>query len=181
MLLGSVLACSTGSAEPTQRILTEAPPPTEAAPAGETFTSEEGKFSVVFPGDPELSTQDVAVQDTTSTMNIAMYATDQVAYMVAFNDYPEDMVAGNDPDTMLDGARDGAVSNVSGTLDSEERITINDFPGRYLVVSVEGGRVYLRIYIVNNRLYQAMVVNPDSGGISMGEITDFLDSFTLTE
>lgn len=164
MLLIATLACAPATAEP------------------KVFTSESGKFSIAFPGDPKEQTQSVptAVGDVALTM----YTVDNgdSAYLAGFADYPSDMVAASDPETMLDGGRDGAINNIDGTLLTEKHITISGNPGRELKVQSKDGKnvLYGRFYLVDARLYQIMVVTSPTG-LDQATIDSFLDSFTLTD
>jgi hypothetical protein len=110
-------------------------------------------------------------------------ATDR-AYMVGYSDYPQEFIDQNDPQMMLDGARDGATGNINGNLVSEIRILLDDqYPGREIVVTAmldedQEGTLKAHMFLVGNRLYQVMVIAP-SGELSMQEMDDFINSFKL--
>ncbi len=163
VLFAAALACST-------------------SPDLKQFNSVEGRFSVMFPGDPKTTTQTVptAVGDITLTMYTA--STSDGAYFVGYADYPADAVASSDPQNMLDGARDGALKNVNGTLISEEKITLDGNPGRSLQFKSSDGKnvAYGHIYLIDNRLYQILVVSAP-GKLTQDQIDAFLNSFSLTQ
>ena len=151
----------------------------------EIFTSETGGFSIETPLDLVEASQSVP----TAAGDIEIYTytaeDDNAAYVVAYSDYPAEIVEQTDPVTILDGGRDGAVGNVGGTLVSEDQIELAGNPGRSLVIDAQtddgqAATINARIYLVENRLYQALVVVPKDGEDKV-DIQGFLDSFTLTE
>ncbi|MEB3268221.1 MAG: hypothetical protein VKJ09_06760 [Leptolyngbya sp.] len=155
------------------------------APKIETFTSDNGGFVVSTPIVLEEATQ--SVDTAVGPIDIYTYTAEDrnAAYVVAYSDYPAEIVAQNDPATMLNGSRDGAVGNVGGTLISEDEIELGGNPGRSLVIDAQtedgqAATVNARIYLVDNRLYQVLVVVP-KGEEDKVDIQGFLDSFTLTE
>jgi hypothetical protein len=108
------------------------------------------------------------------------YPDNSAFYAVAFVDYPKEAVASSKPDDLLDGARNGAVEKVKGKLESEEKITMNGFPGRELRIAAPGDlKLSARIYMVKARLYQTIVVAPKAKEVA-GNTKRFLDSFKFT-
>jgi hypothetical protein len=151
----------------------------------ETFTSETGGFTIDSPLDLIEASQ--SVPTAAGDIDIYTYTAenDNAAYVVAYSDYPAEIVEQTDPAMILDGGRDGAVGNVGGTLVSEDQIELDGNPGRSLVIDAEtddgqAATINARIYLVENRLYQALVVVPKDGEDKV-DIQGFLDSFTLTE
>jgi hypothetical protein len=104
--------------------------------------------------------------------------------MAAYNDYPEFVVSSSDVGNMLDGARDGAVSNVGGTLLSENQIRLQGYPGRELWIEadVDGqeGLARARIFLVGRRMYQILVAGPKSQFPSQ-DAERCLNSFLLVQ
>jgi hypothetical protein len=85
----------------------------------------------------------------------------------------------------LDGARDGAVRNINGTLTSSSSITLGKqkYPGREFHATItkpKVGQVRARVYLVGKRVYQVIVMGTNEYATSK-EATAFLDSFRLTE
>lgn len=58
-----------------------------------------------------------------------------------------------DPGTVLDGAVQGAATNLSGTVESSTKLTVEGFPAVDYVVAVEGGRVEARAILAGSRIY----------------------------
>lgn len=153
------------------------PPPPEA------FASEVGKFSISAPAPFEEMQQ--SVETPVGPVDIYTFTAeaDDSAYVVAYSDYPSEIIEQTDPQMLLDGSRDGAVANLGGTLVSEEDIDLEGNPGRSLVIDAttsqdQSATINSRIYLVDNRLYQVLIVSPEGEG-APEDAENFLDSFDL--
>ena len=147
------------------------------------FTSAEGAFSVLMPGTPAEQTQ---AQDTDlGPIDVHMYTFEggDVAYLIGYNVFPAAVIDASTPAAILDGARDGQVETVKGTLVNESEITLGTYPGRDLEIQVEGSdgasSLRTRLFMVGDRLYQLVVAGPKGQSTSPDTIK-FLDSFKLT-
>jgi hypothetical protein len=78
-------------------------------------------------------------------------------YMSMYIPYPPDRVRGRPIEPMLDGARDGAVANVHGRLRSEEHITVDNHPGRQIVIDANDMVLVQRFFVLDATLVQAIV------------------------
>jgi hypothetical protein len=153
-----------------------------AQPQWQQVASREGHFFCVMPGSPKAEVQNVS----TMVGNLALHAytveLDDAAYIVGYTDYPESLVRNADVQAMLDGARDGAISNVGGRLVGERQIRLQGNPGRevWLEATVEGqtALAQLRVYLVGTRLYQTLVAGPKES-FSKSDAEKFLNSFIL--
>ncbi|MDB9524500.1 hypothetical protein PN498_00745 [Oscillatoria sp. CS-180] len=149
----------------------------------EDFSSEAGQFSISTPAPLEETQQ--SVDTPVGPIEIYTFTAEQddAAYVVAYSDYPPEIVEQTDPDQLLDSSRDGAINNLGGTLVSEEAIDLEGNPGRSLVISTdvnagEPAVIDSRIYLVENRLYQILVVMPEDDNDDAAS-TNFLESFSL--
>jgi hypothetical protein len=149
----------------------------------EEFSSEAGNFSISTPKTMEETQQ--SVQTPVGPINIYTFTAESndSAYVVAYSDYPPEIVAQSDPEMLLDSSRDGALNNLGGTLVSEEVIDLDGNPGRSLVIDTatetgDKATINSRIYLVNNRLYQILVVTPESKAEKVDSAA-FLESFSL--
>ena len=154
-----------------------------AAPEPEEFSSESGNFTVQTPIELEESSQ--SVETAVGPIEIHTFTAENrtAAYVVAYSDYPAEMVAQTDPEELLNGSRDGAVQNVGGTLISEDQIELDGNPGRALVIDAatedgEQATVNANLYLFENRLYQVLVVVP-KGEEDKVDIEGFLNSFDV--
>ncbi|HEY3021991.1 MAG TPA: hypothetical protein VGJ32_17460 [Solirubrobacteraceae bacterium] len=136
------------------------------------------RCSAQFPGTPQEKTTSTQTQlGSLDTTLITLDVPGVAFYALAFVDYPRDKVTDKNPDNLLDGARDGAVKKVKGQLIKETKVTMNGSPGRELRIEAPGGMVlHARIYMVRERLYQALVVVPTARA-DAAENKKFLDSF----
>lgn len=152
-------------------------------PAVEAFASEAGQFTIAAPAPFEETQQSVETPVGPVEIHTFTAEAEDTAYVVAYSDYPPEIVNQTDPQVLLDSSRDGAVNNLGGTLISEEVIDLEGNPGRSLVISATANQdqtatINSRIYLVDNRLYQVLVVAPE--GTSTPEASEtFLDSFDL--
>jgi hypothetical protein len=145
------------------------------------FAPKGGRFTVQMPGQPKEQTNKVNTAIGPIDVHLFVSAPDpNTAYIVGYSDYPEEMIKKSDSQKILDGARDGAVKNVNGKLDSEKKITIDGHPGRDFSIATEHFEGRDRIYLVNNRLYQVMMVG-SRDFVTSKDAEKFLDSFKLTE
>lgn len=141
------------------------------------FSSGDGRFRAQFPGTPKAQTQSLSTELGTVEQKFVSVEFEGVAfYAVAYVDYPKDTVSRAAPDTVLDGARDGAVKNVKGRITSESRIGMHGFPGREIVITASppGVTMTIHMYLVRERLYQALTVVPIGKTV---ETRRFFESF----
>src|SRR5262245_47356704 len=151
----------------------------------ETFSSKDGKYSVSLPGKPTESDKKVESAAGELTIHMALPSpNNDLAYLVTYNDYPDAAIGGADKEAMLDGVRDGNLKSFGGKVASEKKINIgkDKFPGREILLEKAGETtVYrARMYLVNNRLYQVVLVGAKD--IATNKDTDkYLESFKLSE
>jgi hypothetical protein len=150
--------------------------------AWKPFASKEGGFSVMMPGTPKPMRQSLNTQAGPIAMNMFVLDMGTTAYVVMFSDYPEAGVKKAGAAKVLKGARDGAVNNARGAkLLSEKQISLNGHPGVELKMEQGAQGILLaRLYMVRNRLYQAICVVPKSRAGS-GDMERFVGSFKLTK
>jgi hypothetical protein len=83
------------------------------------------------------------------------------AYIASHSTYPEAAVRERPASAMLDGARDGAVSNVKGKLRTDEPMTVDNRPARQVVIDAPNSVVVIARYVMlDNTLIQALAVGP---------------------
>jgi hypothetical protein len=84
---------------------------------------------------------------------------------------------GKDPDTLLQGAKQGALANSGSHLVSENRVMLGIYHGLQFEAESDAAHFSARIYMVGDTLYQSLVVSPI--GKIYPDTTRFLDSFQL--
>lgn len=162
---------------------------TAAAPSGQTFAAPAAPaenwqtysypadgFSASFPGTPTEQKQNVPTVAGTFELRAYLVETGQSAVFVGVCDYGN-AVAGRDPDSVLQGAENGAISNVSAHLVSSSKITLGVYHGMQFEAENTSMHFSARIYLVGTTLYQTLTASPLSAPYA--GVTRFLDSFEL--
>jgi hypothetical protein len=179
-VFGYVLVSSALKSLPDDFSLFSRPTPTPAE--WRTFTSKNGHFAILMPGTPKSDVDSVETLIGTVDLHSFTVETSDFAYFVAYGDFPPAFVQNADTDAMLDGARDGALEDVRGTLVSERRISVQGFPGRELwieaTVSGQKGLAQARMILVGNRFYQVLVAGPKER-FAESQAERFLNTFQV--
>jgi hypothetical protein len=147
-----------------------------------TFTIPDGKASALMPGNPILQTQPMTVPGAgfvTLRLYLLEAAGKDAGFALGYCDYPQHMMRGANIEMMLDGARDGAVRNVNGTLVSENRINIQGNSGREVHATIPQGDLHARFFIVGNRMYMLMAIEGRGEKIPDADRKRFFESFQL--
>lgn len=149
------------------------------ATQAQSYTSNEGRFSVTFPGSGQVTTNSETLPFKDGTKG-TMYEFSieleggNVAYMVMYNDYGPGQAEGN-PQSVLEGTRDGAVSGK--TLLTDNAVSLNGVPGRAFSAKDDTWNYSVRQYLKGKRLYQLIVVSNNAHPAT--QIDQFMNSFTI--
>ncbi len=143
-------------------------------------------FEALLPcAQPKLEEQAMETQIGQARMRMWQCETKDAFAALSTVEYPADAVAKAVPAKMLDGARDGALANINGTLEREVPILLDSgqpkkkWPGREFAGVTPAGIVYeARIYLVDNRLYQLALVHPKASDVA-ATFKKLADSFKL--
>jgi hypothetical protein len=141
-----------------------------------TYTYSADGFSVSFPIPPQTGKQDVPTEAGSFELRTYLATPGSAALYVGVCDYGS-AVAGRDPQTVLKGAKEGAIANVKAHITNERQITLGVYPG--VEFEAENDTLYFkaRIYLVGTTLYQALTAAPLAD--KYADTTKFLDSFQL--
>ena len=143
------------------------------------YMSKDGSFKISFPGTPTVSSENVPTEAGNIEMKLFTYKKSATeAYMVVYSDYPSEMVKASDPETLLNGAKEGALSNQSVTLESEKKITLDGNPGYYFTAKKDSYYMCYKIFLKENRLFQILMLR-DGNYPSQENIDAFIGSFEL--
>jgi hypothetical protein len=148
----------------------------------QSYTIENGNFTIEFPGEPNEQTKKVATEFGNLDMNILVYSDKDLSYTVTYTDYPSSVLSTVNIDTFLINARKGAVKNTNGILLQDMIINYETYPGREVRIAIMKGQAVIRIkyFLVGNRLYQVLAALPPAEEHT--ETTKrFFDSFTLNK
>jgi len=130
------------------------------------FKSVDFAFIAEFPNEPKKSVQKVP----TAVGDIDMYMftlqstnndDNNAIYSVIKSDYPEEQFENADDEynnTVLNGAVNGAVTNVNGELVFDNKIAFNGYPGRSFKINIDQAYIYMNAYLVENTIYITQVI-----------------------
>lgn len=125
------------------------------------FSSQEGKFSVLFPGTPRLSQQKMTSDNGELQVNLFTVnrPQEEAKYTVAYIDYPAQYIqllrSRNLVEQAIEQGKSTALQRVRGTIVSEEKKTLGDNVGMEVDYTTPDGKVVKqRIFLVDNRFYQ---------------------------
>jgi hypothetical protein len=143
------------------------------------FKSKAGKFSIIFPGQPVESSSKVETEVGTVKLHMFMHeASDTKAFMVAYCDYAKKHIAGTEPFTLLDGAKDGVVGQFKATITSENKSNFQGFPSIDFVAEGDEYNTSYKLLLVNNRLYQVGIL-VSGKQVTELETKSFIGSFMI--
>ena len=133
-------------------------------------------FRASFPSEPQLQKTNVPTDAGTFELRAYLVDVSPWALFVGVCDYGAH-ANGKDPDTMLQGAKQGALANSNSHLLSENRLTLGIYHGLAFEAENNTSHFSARIYMVGDTLYQTLVISPL--GSNYADTTRFLDSFEL--
>jgi hypothetical protein len=116
-------------------------------------------FALDMPGEWTATVQDINTAVGPVKGYMAMVTVGDHAYLSMYIPYPPDRVRGKQVTPILDGARNGAVANVKGTLRGEERVIVGNQPARQLIIDAPNDLVLVqKFFMLDVTLVQAVVV-----------------------
>jgi hypothetical protein len=155
------------------------PPTALAQPAPvksvwKVFASESGGFSLLMPGDPTENKNDGVVSYSVTREKEA------VTYTVSFTDFPVDPTSEkNGIQEAFNGIKDG-IKEEGGTIVDEKSLSLREFPGQELRISMPDGVITrVRSYVVDRRLYLVMASTKNERSLQKS-LEGFLNSFKVT-
>lgn len=148
---------------------------------GDVLTNRDGRFTVNFPGKATESTQTINTQKGVAVAHIYTYqGPNRATYTALYSDYPSGSVGKSLPETIYDGAINGAIGQAGGTLKSSTKLEAGGLVGREAVFDAPGQKecVRVRYFLVGDRLYQVAYDGP-AGSEGGKEASTFLESFKI--
>jgi hypothetical protein len=158
-------------------------PAAETDPVGEwkSFISKEGNYEVQMPGTPLENRKIVKLPNGTVFVVQATLEVKKGEYVVGFSEHPDAVVKADTAEKRLDNARNGVLSKTHAKLKSEKQIKLEGHNGRELDLEINANLVVrARLFVINNRMYQLMVVGPREL-VASADTGKFLDSFKLVK
>lgn len=151
--------------------------------AAQSFTSLEGKFGISLP-EVVSAYQPLSLKlpAGTATGQGFVWRMAEGEFTILYLDMPPPPNSPNDPNLLLDGVRETALTQVAaakGKIIKENSITLSSYPGREFKVELPSGLMTFRVYLVGNRLYQLMLAHAPGQQAQEAVALKALDSFRL--
>lgn len=144
------------------------------------FVSTEGKFSVAFPGKPDLIKTEL--NTILGKIEIIIYRVfdngQKKIFEVSHFNYPKQISLSNEQ-AILDGAIEGAVKQIRGKIIKKTKIDNSFFKGVEVQATIDRGFYLGRFAILDNRVYQVYAMSEKSRPDSSME--GFINSFKLNK
>jgi hypothetical protein len=146
------------------------------------YDSKEGRYSVLVPKEPTLSTETTtAATGEKLPQYVALSTEGSSVFYVSYSDLLSDMTFS------FDNARDGMLAAGKGTLVSESSISLGGFPGREMRVLMKGPNEVeyidrVRFYHVGMRIYLLQyffLKSEDGSALVTAKAEKFFDSFKV--
>lgn len=133
-------------------------------------------FSVSLPSAPTV--QEQSVPTAAGNFKLRMYLSDDApaGMMIGVSDFGS-IVAGKNPDDLLQGGKEGALKNTQTHLVREKKISLGGHPGLEFEAENDTLHAVARIYLVDTTLYEVLLAYP--AGKPYEQTTKFLESFQL--
>ncbi|BAZ79772.1 hypothetical protein NIES73_10180 [Sphaerospermopsis kisseleviana NIES-73] len=162
-------------------------PQTTVKSIWQVFSSQEGGFSILFPGSPTVTKQ--KIKNKTGEVEVNLFIVERpqedVKYTVAYIDYPEEYIEllkrNNQVEAAIDTGKKTALENAKGTLISEEQMSLEGHFGKEVNYTKPGDKIVKqRIFLVDRRLYQVSAeTTTKMQKFLTKSISGFCDSFKL--
>jgi hypothetical protein len=146
-------------------------------------TINDDGFSLSMPGKP--SKDDSTVESAAGPLPLRMYTLTKgfEGYITGYTEYPDIVFTSSKPEALLDGAQEGAISNVKGEVTSQRPITVNGYSGREIVGTSPAQNVGFtaRVILAKPRMYMLVYTQYDKDKPISADGTKFLESFRITK
>ncbi|NES95034.1 MAG: hypothetical protein F6K32_07325 [Desertifilum sp. SIO1I2] len=145
-----------------------------------TFSSPNGAFSILMPGNPQpVVQQTVNIPEGQVTSNLFGSRAEDSAYIVGYSDLPISAASAADRQVLFDSFLEGFARSINGQVVDQNPIQLNRHEGREFRVQMNAGITAIgRVYLVEQRLYQMVAVIHREQNSSQ-RIQGFFDSFRL--
>lgn len=174
------------STSPPKKVVSPVKPKGEQVvqPKWTLFTPPDGRFSVLMPGVPKQNaqTQKTYMGEINLQLFVAQPPKQEVAYIVAYNDFPYDYGQMANPQEILNNAQYMALKTTKSNLISQKNIrSSNGHPGKEIEYINSIGKVTTtRMYFAEGRLYQVTAIVSKKQRQTLAKtITGYLNSFQI--
>jgi len=154
-------------------------------PLADVFTSQDGSYQILFPGEPEHNDEYIPFETGDMTISMDIYSPNEsIIYAVKFNEYPAEVFEEID-ETFNRELIQNALSSTKSQygLDThffEEERFVNGFLGYYYQGHNDQYYVTCLYTLVKNKLYQ-VVLSTEVAFLDQKEIDQFFNSFQIVK
>jgi len=146
----------------------------------QTYTANDGAFSIEFPGKPAFDTSQVAVDgggsQTINLINASPSA--NTYYSIAYLN--QENYGGTSPEDALSRARDGSLQKIQGRLISEKSMQVDGYPAVEIQANARGNSTFdARFVVTGHRLYMLASVASNSSDREATTLKRFMNSFHI--
>lgn len=160
------------------------PPATDATDQPTLFEAPTGDYTILFPGPPDRTDLPIPLPDRQIVADAYVYENPAAAYFTSVIDYPPGYFPADgttDTTAVLEGARDGAVTNVDGELLTSAPTALDGVPGIAFTFTADsafpGAVGSALVFFAEPRLYQSFALGLPS---QADRFQAFVDSFAFT-
>lgn len=169
----------TATAQP--RAIPVNPPP--VASGWKEYTSKSGTYTILLPEAGSSPNEQALTVNrdggSLPTFSLQVTLPDKSVYQVILTQFPPKFIADSPRAALLRQFRDAVVSNLGGQITEESNLIVANEPAVSMTFKAPGpGKGYGRVFIVNNSLYQMLVLGPENSPYCK-EVGKFFDSFKL--
>lgn len=146
------------------------------------FVSQEGNFSINFPGKPTVGVDNIG-KDQGLSLNMTTYSyepNDTDGFAVSYTDVSTDVIKKEDAQSYLKEEQTGLLETFGIKTPEEEKQVDYDgkYPGLRYKANISGMYIVAQTYVVGSRLYQIEMLKKGSYPTDE-EVKNFTDSFKI--
>jgi hypothetical protein len=141
-----------------------------------TYSFPADSFTAAFPSEPDQSTKELDTPNGKVEVHSYAIQDGQTVLLVGVFGYKNGL-SGRDPVAVLEAGKQGILSSVNAKSGQEKSIALGSHPGIEFTAESDTARMTVRIYAVNNTIYQLIVVAADKRPYAGTQ--QFLESFQL--
>ncbi|HUQ34509.1 MAG TPA: hypothetical protein VM095_20480 [Pyrinomonadaceae bacterium] len=181
-LLLSNRKTTTGTTGGTTPGATPSYSPSTSSSSSSWETVDGDGFTLSMPGTP--SKNDSTIPSAAGPLQLRMYTLSKgfEGYITGYTEYPDIVFTSSQPEDLLNGAQNGAISNVKGEVTSQRPISVNGNPGREIIGTSPAQNIGFtaRVILAKPRMYMLVYTQYDKSKPISEDGKKFLDSFQLT-
>jgi hypothetical protein len=174
-------AANTGGTTPG---VSPSPKPTiSSTPTLSSWETVSGdRFSFSMPEKPSHSENNVPSAAGDLKLHMYTLAKGYETFTTGYTEYPDIVFNSAESEALLDGAQEGALSDVNGEVLSQRKITMDGNPGREIVGTSASQNMGFtaRVILAKPRMYMMVYTQYDKSKAISEDGKKFLDSFKLT-